>query len=103
MSTGPTTRSLRRLTLRTRSIRFSLLQRGAFFCELRASRQILRAIEKDVAVDKCRIDARVDAERVSIPDRDISVLADFNRTDSILNAELNRRIDRDELERLFFR
>src|ERR1051325_2806837 len=103
MPTRATSRRLRRLSSGTRTIRFGLLQRRAFFRELGTSREILRAIEVNVAVDERRIDARIDAERMSIPDRDVSVLADFDRTNTILNAELDRGIDRDELERLFFR
>src|SRR6476659_1106749 len=37
-----------------------------------------------------------------VPDRDVRIFADFERADAILNAELNRRIDRDESQRLFF-
>src|ERR1043166_674488 len=103
MSAGTAARCLRRLALRARSIRFGLLERGAFLRELRASSKILRAIEINLTVDKRRINARVDAERMSIPDRDVRILTDFDRTDTILNAELYRGIDRNELQRLLFR
>src|ERR1041385_6745200 len=102
MSTRAASRCLRRLTLRPRVVRFGLLQRGAFLRKLWAFREILGAIEINVAVDEGRLDARIDAEPMSVPDRDVSILADFDRTDAILNTELNRGIDRDELERLFF-
>ena len=39
---------------------------------------------------------------MGIPDREIGVLADFDRADAFLDAELNRGIERDELERLIF-
>ena len=68
----------------------------------RRDAQVLLPIEENFAIDKRRIDARVNAEWMCIPDRDVGVFADFDRADSILNAELNRRIERDKFQRLFF-
>src|SRR6185369_12073388 len=48
-------------------------------------------------------DARVDTERMAIPDGDIRILADFNRSHTLLNTELNRGIQRHEFQRLLFR
>src|SRR6185503_9623473 len=95
-------RCLRRLSLWAWTIGFGLLERGAFLREFRSLRKVLSAIEVDIAVDERRINTRVDAEWMSIPNRDVSILSDFNRTNALLNAELDRWIERDEFERLFF-
>src|SRR5688572_33293415 len=39
---------------------------------------------------------------MTVPDREIRVFADFDRADTLLNAKLDRGIQRDELERLLF-
>src|SRR5437868_7566927 len=93
----------RRLTLCRRFIRLRLFELRTFRSKLGTTRKALLAIEEDLTVDERCIHARIDAERMSIPDCEVSVFADFNRTDSVLNAELNRGIDRHQPERLFFR
>jgi hypothetical protein len=80
------------LTLSARPVRFGLFQRCALLRQFRTAREILFAIEINIAIDERRIDARVNTERMCIPNRDIGVFSDFDRPDAILNAELNRRI-----------
>ena len=53
-------------------------------------------------VDVHAIDDGVGAERMMVPDDDVGVLADFERADAIVDAQLLRRVDRDERERLVF-
>ena len=56
-----------------------MFQRRAFFREFRASREVLCTIEEDGAVDERRVNARVDAERMSVPDCEISIFANGGR------------------------
>src|SRR5205085_9443257 len=46
--------------------------------QARDDAQVLLAIEEDLTVDERCIHARIDAERMSIPDCEVSVFADFN-------------------------
>src|SRR5215213_4353920 len=100
---GPAaTRRLRRQASCRWSIRFGLLQHGTLFRKVSASREILLSIKENRSIDKRHIHTCIDAERMFIPDRDVGILANLNRTHAILNTELYRRIECYEFERLFF-
>ena len=58
------------------------------------------AVVDDDAVDVRALDDRVGAERVVRPDDDVGVLADFERADAVVDAELLRGIERHHRERL---
>ena len=53
-------------------------------------------------VDVDAIDDGVGAERVMVPDDDVGVLADLERADAVVDAQLLRGVDRDERERFVF-
>src|ERR1700741_2045044 len=103
MTAWTPTRRLRRRSLRSRTIRLSLLERRSFLREFRSSREILFAIEEYFAVYEGGIHSRINTERMTVPDCEIRIFADVERADTVLNTKLNRRIERHELQRLFFR
>src|ERR1051326_7729575 len=73
---------------------FFLLQPIAFLLRHRlAVRKIGGAVEHHFAFDEGRVDARVRRERMSVPDHDVGVLACFDRSDAVIEAELLRGID----------
>src|SRR6185295_10960646 len=80
--------SLRGLTACRRLVWLSLLECRALLREHRTLREVFFAIEINVAVDEGRIDTRVDTERMPVPDREIRILANFDRAHALLNTEL---------------
>ncbi len=52
------------------------------------------AVVVDGAVDVDALGDRVRAERMVVPDDDVGVLADFERADAAVDAQLLRRVDR---------
>ena len=79
------------------------LSLSACFC-LRADLallQVLLAVEVDDAVDEHLLRNRERAERVRGVDHEVGVLADLDRADALVDAELLGRVERDQLERLF--
>src|SRR5690348_4988200 len=76
------------------------IERGALFGHLVALGEVLLHVEKDLAVDEGRFGARVDAERMRVPDHDVGVLADLDRSDAILHAELHGAVVGDRFQRV---
>src|SRR5262249_4547706 len=95
-------RRLRRKATSRRPLRLSLLKFGPFLFEQWTACQILLPVKEDLTIYECGIHTRVNTQRMVIPDCQVSVLANFDRTHPILNAELNCGIDRNQLERFFF-
>jgi hypothetical protein len=54
-------------------------------------------VEENLSIDKGSINPRVNTQRMAVPDRQISIFANFNRTDSVLDAKLPGGIPGDEL------
>src|SRR5438552_11388848 len=84
------------------TIWFGLFECYSLLFQIGAARQILLAIEEDFAVNQGRINARIDAQGMSVPNSQVGVLPHFNRANPILNAKLPRGIDRDQFQRFFF-
>src|SRR5688572_26371863 len=83
---------LRGVLLRGRGVVGFLLQALLFLlAELFAADEVLGAVEVDLALDEGRVDARVGRQRMAVPDREVRVLADFDRADARVEAELARR------------
>ena len=78
-------------------------QRFLFFFEVGAIGDIALAIEVDAAIDQRLLDDGVGAERIVIVDDQVGVFADVDRADALVDAELDRGIDGDQLERFVVR
>ena len=57
---------------------------------------------KDFALNERHADFRVDAERMSVPDRHVAVLAHFQTARPFVDAQLNGGVDGDKSQRLVF-
>ena len=62
--------------------------------------EVLDAVVVGDAVDVGALDDRARAQRIVAPDHDVGVLADLERADAVVDAQLARRVDRDHRERL---
>src|SRR6266545_1489209 len=76
---------------------FFLQSIGFLLRQLFAQLQIALAIEVDLPFDERGVDARVRRKGMAGPDREIGVLADIDRTDALVEAQLHRGIERAEL------
>src|SRR6185369_1243300 len=95
--------SLRWRAWRRRLVRLGLFQCRTLLRELWTTREVLLTIEIDHSIDEGRIHARIDAERMPVPDCDVGIFTNFDRANAILDTELNRWIQCDHLQRLLFR
>src|ERR1051325_11818529 len=77
-------------------------KRGTLFGHLLAHRQVLLLIEEDLTVDERRFGARVHAERITAPHDNVGILADLDRADPILHAELYSAVVGDRFEGFVF-
>src|SRR3954451_19085544 len=84
-------------------VRFFLQTILLFFRHDSTRGQVSLAVEKNLAIDERRLDARVGRERMTGPDHDVGVLAHVDRSDAVIEAELLRAIQRAEFQRFFFR
>jgi hypothetical protein len=71
-----------------------------FFFNHVDARELHVAVVVGDAVDECLVDRRIRAEGMRVPDDDIRVLADVERADALIDAQLSRRIQRDHGDRL---
>src|SRR2546421_7307021 len=100
ISRTPAARKLRRCAALCRcAVGFGLFELCAFALNVSTAREVLLAVEEDFAGNEGGLDARIDGERVAVPDHHVRVLADINRADALLDAELPSRIHRDRLQR----
>src|SRR5207244_6883847 len=78
ISRSPPWRGWRRNPSCRRAIGLGLFELRAFLLQFGSPGDILLAVEEDIAIDESGIDARVDAERMAVPDGQIGVFTDFN-------------------------
>src|SRR5205814_773197 len=57
-----------------RTVRFGALKLFALAQKLGPAREVLRAVEEDFAINERLLDARIDAERMTVPDAQVCVL-----------------------------
>ena len=78
---------------------------SAFFSFSRAARSAMSrcAVEIDAAIDQGLLHDGVGAERIVIVDDQVGILADVDGADALVDAQLHRGIQRDELERFVVR
>src|SRR5277367_743213 len=75
---------------------FLVHQSFLFFFETRARGDVALAIEENFAVDESFLDHGVSAHRVVIVDDQVSVFADVNGADALIDAELDGGIQSDQ-------
>ena len=74
-----------------------------FFLERGAIGDVALAVEQDAAIDQRFLHDRVSAQRVVIVNDQVGVFADVDRTNAVVDAELDRGVQRDEFERFVVR
>src|SRR5436305_1910309 len=81
-------------------VRFLLQPLRLLFRDLLTHLQVAPAIEDPLPLDERRLDARVGREGMAGPDHQVGVLADVDRADAVIEAQLLRAVERAELQRL---
>src|SRR5690606_22994677 len=81
-------------------VRLGRFEFGAFGHPAVAHLLVTLTIKENLAIDERGLGARVDRERVTVPDHHIGILAHLNRADLVVDAELAGRIDGDKRQRL---